>query len=173
MRCPKCRAKIDNGVKSCKQCGVKIDKNKADLSSREVNVKKQGDNEKIESINQKSSISVKIVFVMATLFLVSAVHLHNRVLILISLLQLSIITLVMMIDMGKIDNKLKNYKLILLFTTAILAVLYSVMYPTEKSNETSSTNSNSIDENKTNSIVTKIKNSIDKVQKDDTNITKK
>ena len=79
----------------------------------------------------------------------------------------------MMIDMGKIDNKLKNYKLILLFITAILAVLYSVMYPTEKSNETSSTNSNSIDENKTKSIVTNIKNSIDKVQKDDNNITKK
>ena len=75
--------------------------------------------------------------------------------------------------MWKIDNKLKNYKLILLFTTAILAVLYSVMYPTEKSNETSSTNSNSIDENKTKSIVTNIKNGIDKVQKDDTNITKK
>ena len=171
MKCPKCRAKIDNGAKHCKQCGVKIDKNKEDLSSRKVNVKKQGDNDKAENINQKSSISVKIVFVMATLFLVSAVHLHNRVLILISLLQLSIITLVMMIDMGKIDNKLKNYKLILLFTTAILAVLYSVMYPTEKSNETSSTNSNS--ENKTKSIVTNIKNGIDKVQKDDTNITKK
>lgn len=173
MKCPKCRAKIDNGAKYCKQCGVKIDKNKEDLSSRKVNVKKQVDNDKVENINQKSSISVKIVFVMATLFLVSAVHLHNRVLILISLLQLSIITLVMMIDMGKINNKLKNYKLILLFITAILAVLYSVMYPTEKSNETSSTNSNSIDENKTKSIVTKIKNSIDKVQKDDTNITKK
>ena len=173
MKCPKCRAKIDNGAKHYKQCGVKIDKNKEDLSSRKVNVKKQGDNDKAENINQKSSISVKIVFVMATLFLVSAVHLHNRVLILISLLQLSIITLVMMIDMGKIDNKLKKYKLILLFTTAILAVLYSVMYPTEKSNETSSTNSNSIDENKTKSIVTNIKNGIDKVQKDDTNITKK